>query len=269
MAYLAELAERGVTVTSAEREPDAENGADIALGLGLPTGEKMHVNFPEVPVEWLQHPDDFRDEWAEWEEAVGEGPEIFVLHHGDCTWGEAVEAAVRIAQASKGPSGPFSPRPSWTELLAHEPSRARYAAKVHRRGPDECWYWLGAFSTTGHGRFEVGREDGPLLGVSACAYGYQLANGVTARRPGRSLEIGHRCEEASCLNPSHLELIERTQEDARRQRPNSPPADARGAHGRAVAIREAINEARRTGADIEAAIATATAAGFTEINGSS
>ncbi|MFI0453741.1 hypothetical protein [Actinomadura sp. 6N118] len=99
MAYLTELAECGVTVTRAEREPDAENGTNIALRLRLPSGESLYANFPGVPVEWLRRPDDFRTEWTEWEEAVGSGPEIFIQHHGSYTWREAVEASVRVTRA--------------------------------------------------------------------------------------------------------------------------------------------------------------------------
>lgn len=83
--------------------------------------------------------------------------------------------------------------------------------------------------------------------------------------------IGHTCDEPSCQQPAHLELIpRRTNGDdyrLRRHRASGPLADARGAHLRAVSIRDAILHARAAGLDVEAAIAAASAAGYRDVDG--
>ncbi|RSN51131.1 hypothetical protein DMH08_31365 [Actinomadura sp. WAC 06369] len=163
------------------------------------------------------------------------------------------------------------PSEVWAALLDHPPTRQRYRAKVHRRDPDACWYWLGAVSDTGHGKLKAARASGPSIVVTAHTYGYQAEYGVIAPRPGEDLVIGHRCDESSCQNPAHWELIPRAQNDAdyraRKWRRSGPLADVRGAHGRAVAIRAAILAARAAGRDIDAAIEAAAAAGLTEADG--
>jgi hypothetical protein len=53
--------------------------------------------------------------------------------------------------------------------------------------------------------------------------------------------------------------------DRRNRGRGHPLADVRGAHGRAVAIREAILAARETGRDVESAIWSARAAGVRDV----
>jgi len=83
----------------------------------------------------------------------------------------------------------------WAALIAHPPTRARYEARVHRRGPDDCWYWLGAISDTGHGKLRAGSRaagaaeagEPPSRVVTSHALGYRIAYGEspggTADRP--------------------------------------------------------------------------------------
>ena len=40
----------------------------------------------------------------------------------------------------------------WLAWLADPDTRRRYEALVYRRGPGQCAYWLGAISSTGHGK---------------------------------------------------------------------------------------------------------------------
>ena len=100
--------------------------------------------------------------------------------------------------------------------------------------------------------------------ITAHLYAYQLEHGPFTERPmDIGLVVRHRCDEASCQNPAHLHMG--TPADnvgdyhARRWRTGSPLGDARGAAGRARAIRTAICTAG-TGRT-EAAIAAAIAAG--------
>ncbi|SDQ03189.1 hypothetical protein [Thermostaphylospora chromogena] len=160
----------------------------------------------------------------------------------------------------------------WEALLTDVETRLRYRARVYQRGPDECWYWLGAISSTGHGKFRASSAARGLSRVvTAHVYGYQLAYGALHARPGEDPVISHRCDEASCQNPRHWRLGTRAENSIeyaeRRRRLGGPLADVRGAHGRAVAVRDAILAARRSGSDIEEAIAAALAAGIAEAPG--
>lgn len=121
---------------------------------------------------------------------------------------------------------------------------SRFRSKVFTGGgPDQCWYFLGAISDTGHGKFQVGsRTDGAII-ASAHRVAYHLAYGPLA--PGE--QVRHQCDESSCQNPAHLLAGVAADNTAdwveRRHLPGNPLRDRRGAAGRAVAIRDAIIEA--------------------------
>lgn len=72
--------------------------------------------------------------------------------------------------------------------------------RVDKRGPDECWPWLGNIGTTGYGVFFLHRR--PLV---ASRVAYQLTNGVSLP-PGKSIMVCHRCDNPPCCNPAHLFL---------------------------------------------------------------
>jgi hypothetical protein len=180
-----------------------------------------------------------------------------------------LELAALSAASSQADAG------MWLTWLADEDTRRRYEALVYRRGAEQCAYWLGAISSTGHGKFRAGSraqarpEAGPSRIVTAHVYAYQLHRGaLPAAEAGQAgqVVVRHRCDETSCENGRHL--IIGTQPDnvrdyvARRGRASGPLADKRGARGRAVAIRAAILTARRTGADIEEALQRAIEAGI-------
>ena len=130
-------------------------------------------------------------------------------------------------------------------------TRERYHAKVYRRGPGRCAYWLGSISSSGHGRLRAGTRgsdaDRPgSLVVVAHVYGYVLSRGLAHLEPGAGHlgVIRHRCDEPSCQNPAHW--ISGTYGDnardyaARSGLAGSPLTDRRGAGGRARAMRQAI-----------------------------
>ena len=162
----------------------------------------------------------------------------------------------------------------WQAWLTDPDTRRRSEAMVCRRGPGECAYWLGAISSTGHGKFRAGsraqaraetQPAAPSRIVTAHVYAYQLHHGVIPAAWAGQVVIRHRCDETSCENWDHL-LIGGQPDNvrdyrARQGRENGPLADKRGARGRAIAIRAAILTARRTGTSIEEAIQQATDAG--------
>jgi hypothetical protein len=156
----------------------------------------------------------------------------------------------------------------WPGWLNDVDTRHRFTAKVHRRSPTACWYWTGAIGSDGHGRFRAGsRTAGTSRVVTAHLYAYQLEHGTfTARPPNIDLVVRHRCDEASCQNPAHLHLGTPADNvsdyQTRRWRHHSPLGDARGAAGRARAIRTAIRTADTGTTD--AAIAATIAAGHAD-----
>jgi hypothetical protein len=162
----------------------------------------------------------------------------------------------------------------WAALLADAASRARVHQKVYRRGPGQCHYWLGALTSTGHGRVRLGvRTAGAVrpAGVVAAAhvYLYQESRGLLRPLPDGSYPlVRHRCGEPSCLNPIHLAAATAGGGTAGMIAAGGtagPAADIRGAQGRAMAIRNAIVGAIAGGAtpaEIEVAIEAAAAAGI-------
>jgi hypothetical protein len=85
----------------------------------------------------------------------------------------------------------------------------RFWAKVDRRGPDECWTWLGSLSR-GYGQINVGRRM-----MKAHRVAWELANGPIPE----GLTIDHLCYNPPCVNPSHMEPVTMS-ENARRVRAN-------------------------------------------------
>ena len=170
----------------------------------------------------------------------------------------------------------------WEALTAHQPTRDRYSGYTCQRRPDQCWYWTGAISDTGHGKLRAGTRardgDGPAsVVVTAHVYGYRLIYGAPAD-PARSPVIAHRCDEPSCQNPAHWKLGTTASNAAEyiARRGRGPLADSRGPAGRARAIAAAINAASKAAAGatpadvaaaIEAAIAQAAAAGLSTLQG--
>jgi hypothetical protein len=162
----------------------------------------------------------------------------------------------------------------WAALLDDAKARARVLQKVYRRGPGQCHYWLGALTSTGHGRVRLGvraanavRPAGVV--VAAHVYLYQESRGLLRPLPDGSYPlVRHRCGEPSCLNPIHLAAATAGGGAAGMIAAGGtagPAADIRGAQGRAMAIRNAIMGAIAAGAapgEIELAIEAAAAAGI-------
>jgi len=81
--------------------------------------------------------------------------------------------------------------------------------KVDKRGPDECWNWLGAINRKGGGYGQFG-----VRGFIAKAHrvSWELLYGDIPK----GLMVLHKCNNPSCVNPSHLYLGSRF--DIRRSR---------------------------------------------------
>jgi HNH endonuclease len=73
----------------------------------------------------------------------------------------------------------------------------RFWQKVDKRGPDDCWEWLGSRGQWGHGRFNTRGTVQWSHRIS-----YELANGPIPD----GLIVRHKCNFSPCCNPAHLIL---------------------------------------------------------------
>ncbi len=189
----------------------------------------------------------------------------------------AISAGPEIAggrpAAERGQLGGIPPG-LWVALLDDAKSRARVHEKVYRRGPGQCHYWLGALTSSGHGRVRLRVKAASALRpasvvVAADVYLYQESRGLLRPLPdGAYPLVRHRCGEPSCLNPIHLAAGTAAGNPVGAvvaRGTTGQAADIRGLQGRAMAIRDAIVGAIAAGAtpgEIEVAIEPAAAAGI-------
>ena len=81
------------------------------------------------------------------------------------------------------------------------PPGERFWSKVDKRGPDECWPWIGWLHPNGYGSFTLGGKR-PKRRM-AHRVSYELAHGALAD----DVQIHHKCRHQRCVNPAHLEAV--------------------------------------------------------------
>jgi hypothetical protein len=80
----------------------------------------------------------------------------------------------------------------------------RFWAKTVRDPDSDCWEWIGATTDQGYGTFFPGPGDGRHT-VYAHRWLYEQTRGVIPA----NLELDHLCRNRACVNPDHLEPVNR------------------------------------------------------------
>lgn len=76
----------------------------------------------------------------------------------------------------------------------------RLWAKVDKRGPDDCWNWLGALSNRGYGAIFYKGADQPAHRVMMELQGHTVDY-------SKKQVVDHICKNIRCVNPRHLRVV--------------------------------------------------------------
>ena len=157
----------------------------------------------------------------------GQGFDPPQLHQDPAHLRDSAEAQ-RDASATKRQRNPEQ------AIVLSDAEKRRFWEKVKRSDLLECWEWVGGRSAFGHGRFKAsGRLLSPHRVAWVLSTGEQIPPGMA---------VCHRCDVPSCLNPAHLFLGTKGENNADMA---TKGRSARGAaNGRAKLTEELVRDLR-------------------------
>lgn len=89
---------------------------------------------------------------------------------------------------------------------AYTPLAERFWANVQVGNPNECWPYLLYRRETGHGSFRVRDLHAQGIVKSTAASSHRVAWYLHSGKWPANIIVRHKCDNAACCNPNHLEL---------------------------------------------------------------
>lgn len=78
----------------------------------------------------------------------------------------------------------------------------RFWDKVDRRGPQDCWEWIGSVNQKGYGQFSFGPASSNTM-LKPHRLTYEAFKGSIPE----GMHIDHLCRNRRCVNPEYLEAV--------------------------------------------------------------
>lgn len=126
---------------------------------------------------------------------------------------------------------------------ARAPLDVRLWKHVRRRGPNECWPWIGKSRIKGYGIIKL---DGTRAKTLAHRAAWMLANGAIPQSDNwHGTVIRHKCNNRLCCNPAHLEPGTQADNVADMWSANGPRGNAKLSERDITAIRSDSRSSRQ------------------------